>query len=153
MCICVFVWGTGEWGSFLHTSKDKQFSDTSEVSYNLTQDNIRFHRLRVQSFQSYKTVPHPTSDWPAIDVRVLASSLGSINLLQLLTKFRETFYLLGWGTARWERCRRQAVQSFCAFSKCAASPKLREFTTQKLWGASPCGFPEGSSHRPDCLNH
>ena len=135
VCVCLYVC---VFGGRVVSPHIQQFSDTSWVSYNSTQfqhcppkDSIRFHRLRAQSHkaalhfrcQLQVQVVTCTSDCSYKAKVPMISSLSLINLLERLTEFRETFYLLEYwliiksynsGSARWKHKARYVERS-CTF--------------------------------------
>ena len=144
--------------------------DTSWVSYNSTQswhylwgDNIRFHRIRVQSSRLPPAPPNThtyfrcqlqaqvvicTSDKLVKIRRFLRShSSGLINLLEQLTELRGRVYWLdhqfiikGYnsGKARWKRCIGQGTGKLCgAFMpspQISMSSLIRKFSKLYLLG-------------------
>ena len=148
----------------------KQCSNTSWVSYSSTQfwyymprDSVKSHRLRAQSCKTIPLPPHqtPTASpcghlcfWPA-------PSLGLINLLEGLTEFIETFYLLSSQFiikgCNWEMHRARYAEgprSFRALSRRATTPKSPRVhqpgspPNLVLWV-----FMEASLHSHDWLNY
>lgn len=118
--ISMFV---GGFTTYPSNSQDTKWMSCSSAQFwhFLPGDSIKDQRL---GSQSYRTVPHPTSDAShkprlssvlLMDWRLevpMTSSFGCVNLLEQLPELGETFYLLGYrlirnmcksGTARWKR--------------------------------------------------
>ena len=141
--------GTGEEGEGSHTNK--QFSDTSWVSYNSTQLDTIYPKIASDpqvKGSVLQDCPPPYNCQHQSQVQVVtcdsdqltsyrlkvptAPFLGSVDLLEQLTDLRETFYLLdsfsiikGYnsGTARWKKCIRECMgQEYGAFILSLGAP-------------------------------
>lgn len=150
-----------------HTSPHKQATlrqqwDVLQFSSILTLSTRRRHQIPQGKGSVLRNCPHPTSDasyhlpfWPTgyrLKVPTVSSSV-SINLLERLTKVRETFHLLDSGTGRWKRSTEKGMEKGLGGSSSPLVQNLPKFTDPVAGGAgggpTSWDFTEASSRRHD----